>query len=115
MAESEIGERVVIQYPSNRITHGTHHMLQGALRPIRVGTIGAFLVGCFADAANWSERAVKNAYDLTERDVPWWLNKGVPPLHPSSAGEKSGSLEGEKNLLQEFNRDVLASRNVVTL
>ena len=90
-------------------------MLHGALRLIRVGTIAAFLVGRFTDAADWSERAVENADDLAKRDILRLLDKTVPSLDPSAAGEQTGSFERKENLLQELNGDMLTSSNVVTL
>ena len=115
MAGSKVGERVVIQYSGNGITHSAHHMLDRTLGLIRVRTIAALLVGRFADAADWCERAVENAYNLTKCNVSRLLDKSVSSFHPSTAGEKPGSFEGEKNLLQEFNRNVLTSRDVMTL
>src|SRR5574337_1707697 len=115
MAPGKVGERIVIEDSSNCITDRAHDLLYGTPRLIRIRTIPAFLVRRFTDTADRRQRTIEYAYDLTERDLVRVFNKDVSSVHTASAGDEPSSLECEKNLFQEFNRNVLASGNVVTL
>ena len=105
----------MIEDPSNRITDCAHDVLYGTTRLIRIGTIAAFLVRRLADAADWRQRTIEYAYDLTEGDLARLFNQVISSVYPTSAGDESSSFECEKNLLQEFNGDMLAIGNVVAL
>lgn len=115
MTGGKILECVVIQYPGNCVAHSAHDLLHRAMRLVGVGAFAALLIGRFADTADRSEWAVQYADDLTERDVLGVFDETVSSLDPSAAGEEAGSLEGKEDLLQELNRNVLTSGNVVTL
>ncbi len=115
MAGGKVGKRIMIEDPSNRITDCAHYLLYGTTRFIRIGTIAAFLVRRLADAADWRQRTIQYAYDLTEGDLIRLFNQVISSVYPTSAGDESSSFEREKNLLQEFNGDVLAIGNVVAL
>lgn len=105
----------MIEDPSNRIADCAHYVLYGTTRLIRIGTIAAFLVRRLADAADWRQRTIEYAYDLTECDLVRLFNQVISSVDPTSARDESSSFECEKNLLQEFNGDVLAIGNVVAL
>jgi len=105
----------VIENSSNRITDRTHDLLYGTPRLIRIRTIAAFLVRRLTDAADRRQWTIEYAYDLTECNFFRLFNKDISTIDPTSAGNESSSFECEKNLLQEFNGDVLASGNVVAL
>ena len=115
MAGGKVGKRIVIEDPSNRIADCAHYLLYRTTRLIRIGTIAAFLVSCLADAADWRQRTIEYAYDLTECDFVRLFNQVISSVYPTSAGDEPSSFECEKNLLQEFNGDVLAIGNVVAL
>jgi hypothetical protein len=66
MAGGKVGKRIVIEDPSNRIADRAHDLLYGTPCLIRIGTIAAFLVCRLADAADWRQRTIEYAYDLTE-------------------------------------------------
>lgn len=105
----------MIEDPSNRIADFAHYLLHGTTRRIRIGTIAAFLVRRLADAADWRQRTIEDADDLTERDLVRLFNQVISSVYPTSAGDEPSSFECEKNLLQEFNRDVLAIGNIAAL
>ena len=105
----------MIEDPSNRIADCAHYLLYGTTRLIRIGTIAAFLVRCLADAADWRQRTIEYAYDLTEGDLVRLFNQVISSVDSTSAGDEPSSFECEKNLLQEFNGDVLAIGNVAAL
>ena len=115
MACGKIGKRIVIEDSCNRIANRTHYLLHGTTRLIRIGTIAAFLVCRLTDTPDRCEGTIEYAYDLTECDLVRLFNKDVSSVHPTSAGDEPGSFEHEKNLLQEFNGDVLPSGDIVTL
>ncbi len=115
MVCGKVGKGIVIEDSSNRITDCAHDLLYGTSRLIRIRTIAAFLVRRLTDAADWSQRTIEYSYDLTECDLVRLFNKDISSVHSTSAGDEPGSFEREKNLLQEFNGDVLAISNVVTL
>ncbi len=105
----------MIEDSSNRITDRAHDLLHRTPRLIRVGTVAAFLVRRLADAADRRQRTIEYSYDLTECDLVRLFDKDISSVHSASAGDEPSSFECEKNLLQEFKGDVLASGNVVTL
>lgn len=115
MARGKVGKRIVIEDSSNRITDRAHDLLYGTPQLIRIRTIAAFLVRRLTDAADRRQGTIEYAYDLTECDLVRLFNKNISSVHTPSAGDESSSLECKKNLFQEFNRDVLASGNVVAL
>ena len=115
LAGGKVGKGVVIEYSGDRVTNRSHYLLHGTVRLIRVRTFIAFLVGRLTDAPDRRQRPIQYAYDLPQCDFVRLFNKDVPTVHPTSAGDETGSFEREENLLQEFHGDMLTSRNVVTL
>lgn len=105
----------MIEDPSNRIADFAHYLLHGTMRFVCVGTVVAFLVGRPADAADWRQRTIEYAYDLSECDLVGLFNQVISSVYSTSAGDEPSSFECEKNLLQEFNGDVLAIGNVAAL
>lgn len=115
MACGKVGQGIVIEDSGDGITDRTHDLLYGTPYLIRIRTIAAFLVRRLTHTADRCEGTIEYAYDLAKRDLVRLFDKDISSVHAASAGDESGSLECEKNLFQEFNRDVLASSNVVTL
>lgn len=72
----------MIEDPSNRIADFAHYLLHGTLRLVRVWTVVAFLVGRLADAADWRQRTIEDAYDLTERDLVRLFNQVISSVYP---------------------------------
>ena len=99
MAGGKVGKRIMIEDPSNRIADCAHYLLYGTTRLIRIGTIAAFLVRRLADTADWRQRTIEYAYDLTEGDLVRLFNQVISSVYPTSAGDESSSFECEKNLL----------------
>jgi hypothetical protein len=85
MGGGKVGEGIVIEDPSNRITDGAHDLLKGAPRLIRIRAIIAFLVRCFTDAPDRRQRTIEYAYDLTECNIVRLFNKNVSSVDSTSA------------------------------
>lgn len=115
MARGEIGQGVVIEDAGDRITYGAHDLLHGAPCLVGVRTVRAFLIGGLADAADWSKRAIEDANDLAERNVVWRLDQRIAALHAPPAGKKPGPFQGQENLFEELDGDVLASGDIMAL
>lgn len=82
---------------------------------IGVRAVAAFLVSGFADATDGSQWAIEDSDDLPQCNFFRRFDQAVASLDPSTAGEEAGSFERKENLFQEFDRDVLACRNVLPL
>ena len=105
----------MIQDPSNRIANSTHDVLKRAPRLSRIGAFLTFVKGCFADAADWSKGAIKNADNLTEGDVLRLFDQPIPSLDPSAAGENACPFECQEDLLEKLDRNVLTCSNILPL
>ena len=115
MSGDKVVERIVIQDTGNGITHRTHHMLYWTLRVLGIGAVSAFLIGRLAHASDGGEGAIQNANDLAESNFSRGLNECIATLHSSATREKPGSFQCQEDLFEKFNRDMLASRDVMAL
>ena len=111
----EISQCVVVQDSCNRIAYGSHDVLNRASRMVRVRAISAFLVGGLADASDRCQWAVENADDLPERNGIRRFDQPIAAFHASSAGQESGPLEGQKDLLEKLDRNILAGGDFMAL
>lgn len=111
----KVRESVVIQDAGNRIAHGAHDVLNRTLRLVGIRTVTALLVGRLADATDRSQRTIQDADDLPEGDLLRRFDEGVSAFHSTSTGEQACTLQRKKNLLEKFDWDVLASRDLMAL
>lgn len=114
-AGRKVGQCVIVEDPGDGVADGSHHLLHGTPSFLRIGAFTTLLVGGFTDAPDWGKGTIQDADYLSQRDAFGLFDEGIAPLHPSSAGDQSGSFKREQNLLQEFNRDVLPIGNVMAL
>ena len=105
----------MVKDPGDGVTYGSHHVLYRTSCLVGIGAVAAFLVRRFADATDRGQGAVENPDDLAQGNVFGRLDEGVAAFHAAPARQKAGTLEGEKNLFQEFHRDVLSLRDIVAL
>ena len=97
------------------IPHLTHGLLERARGFGGVGAVRAFLVGGFADAADRGQGAIQNTDDLAKRDFFRRFDKGIAAPDSSTTGQQAGAFQGEQDLFEKFDRDVLPFCNFMTL
>jgi len=97
------------------IPHLTHGLLERARRFGRVGTVRALLVGGLADAADWGEGSIQDTDDLAKRDFFRRFDEGIAAPDSSPTGQQAGAFQGEQDLFEKFDRDILPFCNFMTL
>ena len=106
---------MIIQDVGDGVANRSHDVLDRATGMISVRAVAAFLVGSFADTADGSQWSVKDSDDLSQGNLVRWFDQAVAALDASPAGEETGPLECQEDLLKKFDRDVLTCRNVLSL
>ena len=115
MSGDKVVKCVVVQDTDDGITHRTHHVLHWTLRVLGIGAVSAFLIGRLAHTSDGGKGAIQNANDLAESYLSRGLNECIATLRSSATREKPGSFQCQEDLFKKFNRDMLASRDVMAL
>ena len=115
MSGDEVIERVVVQDPGDGITDRTHHVLYRTLRVFGIGAVSTFLIGGLTHASDGGEGAIQNTNHLTEGNLSRGLNECIATLRSSATREKPCSFQCQEDLFKKFNRNMLASRDLMAL
>ena len=112
----KLGKTVMIQNICDRVPHFAHGVLQGTVRLAGIRTIATFLIGGLADAGNRGQRSVKNADDLSECYFVGGLDQRVAATDlRSTAREQSCSFQGEEDLFQKLDGNILPLGDLMSL